>query len=111
MTKATVNCPLCKDSPLDISISPEWLYFTETPAFCKACDKVVWLRISEDTTAFYLEEDDIPPIELGFKVRVIDEHSVLYGKEGYVVDKDHIHYRVKSGRVLVWVPEHWVERV
>lgn len=105
-----ICCPECGHDDLEYSISEEWLQFTETPARCLSCDHIVWVSVAEDHGGVVLDQDQIPPFELGFKVRVIDEHSVLYGKEAFVIDKDHIHYRVKSGNTLLWVPEHWVER-
>lgn len=104
-------CPECGQCELEISLSEEWMDFDETPAFCSECCSIVWAKISEDCGGVVLNEDNIPPYELGHEIKIVHQQSPFYNQNGYVIDKDHIHYRIKIDHTLIWMPEDWVEEV
>jgi len=87
------------------------------PAKCSGCGFIEWVvienvQIIPPNWPVCGQLDDIPSIDEGQWIYVINEEHTKYLDPGIIVDKSHIHYRVifTDGK-RIWMPEHWVELI
>lgn len=66
----------------------------------------------EEFGRFPAPKDDIPTEEIVDRVYVVNKEHKRYLDPGIIIDKAHIHYRIRfADGVNIWMPEHWVRRV
>ena len=116
-----MNCPDCDGSLKQISVSRSKFFL----ASCLNCS-ALFLVDSETLTTVHRETihiceqipENIPPLELGTAVIIINKQHSLFLDQGVIEEKKHLHYRIKMISVdkklngfLLWVPHHWVQEL
>src|SRR5512137_2806229 len=109
------QCPVCgydlvKGSMLDSQYQL---------VYCEFCDKIMLVDTFSDALCNKVVDfmnaiqtaikEEIPPMEEGTPIYVNNKESKFFLDIGIVIDRDHLHYRVKlSNGTQVWMPEHWI---
>jgi len=107
-------CSVCGSSTIRV----KWDEALPCAEYCSGCDRFfmgdgdeVVEVVSPGVDRQLSIEPDIPPMEEGTRVYVNNDRHPYFLSFGVVAARDHVHYRVKFGDKLIWVPEHWVSRV
>ena len=109
-------CPKCSFEQYGYNES--WHEYVGFPLICQKCGEMFWVKmINEAIIPKEKVKEKIPPLKIGSKVYLNNKEHKLHLSPGMVIDKDHIHYRVKlrwhdgqkTRRTVLWVPEHWIK--
>lgn len=68
------------------------------------CDKCGTIFSSIDI----VHSEDIPPLNIGTLVKVINRQHAWYDQIAIIRAKKHKFYRIEIFNTLLWVPEDWV---
>ena len=110
------KCPKCGAE--QEGYNDNWHEFVGFPLICQKCEKMFWVKMRNEALVIVptTMPVEIPPLEVGTRVYLDNREHEFHLSPGIVVDKDHIHYRVKisyySGETrhtVLWVPQHWVK--
>lgn len=112
-----VNCPSCGTTN-SIKPSDAWCKVGRMPIICVHCATIYWADIESESKELIVVNKvpvfkvQIPEINEGAWVYIINREHEKYLEPGKVIQKDHKHYRIEfSDGFQLWVPQHWVEKV
>lgn len=118
------NCPKCGKDDIVAGSGTEAF----ASIYCKHCgfvsiiDKMTNELIQQEALSLETKPrqnvDQIPPLDLQTQVYINNREHQLFLEQGVIVDKQHLHYRVKIvscneslNNVKIWIPEHWVRQL
>lgn len=110
-------CPDCGDKLQ--SSGTTWFDQTHSVVYCITCSRKFLVNKASNELITFEQinpskiETSIPELPYHTKVIINNRDHVSFMEVGEIINKSHKFYRVRlhSSGTILWVPEHWVEKV